>query len=124
MEVKFSICHPESITRAYLSFQMINQFQQPIVHAFDPDLNFGARSGSSLLVCRFANIRLNVGRYCLRTFLSGPPGGDIYETLDPICHFEVMRSDRNIPWGWRPDACAYHEQYTWSAASVRSEVEP
>jgi lipopolysaccharide transport system ATP-binding protein len=124
MEVKFSIRHPGSITRGYLSFQIINQFQQPIVHAFDPDLNFSARSGSSLLVCRFANIHLNVGKYCLRTFLSGPPGGDIYETLDAICHFEVVRSDRNILWGWRPDACAYHEQYTWSAASVRNEVEP
>jgi lipopolysaccharide transport system ATP-binding protein len=124
MEVKFIIRHTEPIIRSYLSFQIINQFQQPVVHAFDPDLNFGSRSGCSLLVCRFENIRLNVGKFYLRAFLSGPPGGDVYETLYAICHFEVVRSDRNIAWGWRPEACAYHEQYTWTAANVTTKAEP
>jgi lipopolysaccharide transport system ATP-binding protein len=124
MEVKFLIQHVQPMGRGYLSFQIINQFEQPVVHAIDPDLNFGSRSGCSLLVCRFPNLRLNVGKFYLRTFLSEPPGGALYQTLDAICHFEVFRSDRNIVWGWRPEACAYHEQYTWSATAATSKVEP
>jgi lipopolysaccharide transport system ATP-binding protein len=121
MEVKFLIQHTEPMIRGYLSFQIINQFQQSVVHAFDPDLNFGSRSGCSLLVCRFPNLRLNVGKFYLRAFLSEGPGSDSYETLDAICHFEVVRSDRNIVWSWRPEACVYHEQYAWSATNATAE---
>jgi lipopolysaccharide transport system ATP-binding protein len=125
MDIKCLICHPDpQMIRSYLSFQIVNQFQQPVVHAFDPDLNLGTRSGCLLVVCRFPHIRLNVGNFYLRVILSGPPGSDIYEILDPICHFEVVRSDRNVLWGWRPEACAYHEQYTWSATNADSVAKP
>ena len=124
MEVKFLICHADLAIRPYISFQIINQFQNPVIHAFDPDLNFGNRSGCSLLVCRFPSLHLNVGKFYLRVMLSGPPGGDMYEMLDTICHFEVVRSDRNVLWGWRPEACAYHEQCTWSATNANNAAEP
>src|SRR5438309_2440814 len=123
MEVKLLIAHAGPVARTYLAFQIINQFQQPVVHAFDPEVDFGSRSGCSLLVCRFPNLRLNVGRFYLRVFLAEAPGGDGYDTLDVICHFEVVRSDRNILWGWRPEACAYHEQYTWSATTATGKVD-
>jgi lipopolysaccharide transport system ATP-binding protein len=117
MEVRFIIQHSRPLKRGHLSFQIINQFQQPVIHAIDPDLKFGSYSGCSLLICRFPTIRLNVGKFYLRAFLAEPPGGEVYETLDAICHFEVVRSDHNIVWGWRPDACAYHEQYAWTASN-------
>jgi hypothetical protein len=123
LDVRFLIRHPQPMRRGYLSFQIINQFQQPVIHAIDPDLSFGSRSGCSILMCHFPNLRLNVGRFYLRAFLSEAPGGDLYETLDAICHFEVVRADRNIVWGWRPEACAYHEQYTWTATNATSKVE-
>jgi len=123
MEVNFLIRHENPMKRGYLSFQIINQFQQPVIHAFDPDLKFGSHSGTSLLQCHFPTMRLNVGKFYLRAFLSEPPGGEVYETLDSICHFEIVRSDRNIAWGWRPEACAYHEQNTWSIKKVTSEAE-
>jgi hypothetical protein len=47
--------------------------------------------GCSVLVCRFPRLLLNVGHFHLRTWLQEPPGGDIYETLDGICYFEVVR---------------------------------
>jgi ABC-type polysaccharide/polyol phosphate transport system ATPase subunit len=123
LEVEFWIDHLHPLLRAYLSFQIVNQFQQPIVHAFDPELMSGSHSESSYLRCRFPKLRLNVGQFYLRVYLSGPPDAEIYETLDGICHFEVVRSDRNIPWGWRPEACAYHEQYTWTVADARAKLE-
>ena len=123
MVVNFLIRHEKPMKRGYLSFQIINQFQQPVIHAFDPDMKFGSHSGTSLLQCHFPTMRLNVGKFYLRAFLSEPPGGEVYETLDSICHFEIVRSDRNIAWGWRPEACAYHEQHTWSIKKVTSEAE-
>ena len=123
LEVRFWIEHLQPISRACLSFQIINQFQQPVVHAFDYELMFGSHSGSSFISCRFPQLRLNVGQFYLRAYLSEPPGAQVYETLDGICKFEVVRSDRNVLWGWRPEVCAYHEQYTWTAIDAKAKVE-
>jgi lipopolysaccharide transport system ATP-binding protein len=122
-EVRFWIEHPQPMVRACLSFQIFNQFQQPVVHAFDYELMFGADSGSSSIICRFPELRLNVGQFYLRAYLSEPPDAEIYETLDGICHFDVVRSDRNVLWGWRPEACAYHEQYSWTVTGAKAKVE-
>jgi lipopolysaccharide transport system ATP-binding protein len=106
----------------HLSLQIVNQFQQPVVHAFDPELNFGSESGYSVLFCHFPQLRLNVGQFYLRVYLSGPPGAEVYETLDGICQFEVVRTDRSVPWGWRPEACAYHEHCRWGVANATSNM--
>jgi lipopolysaccharide transport system ATP-binding protein len=118
LEIKLSVRHLQPIARAYLSLQIVNQFQQAVVHAFDPELNFGSESGCSVLFCHFPQLRLNIGQFYLRVYLSGPPGAELYEALDGICQFEVVRTDRFVPWGWRPEACAYHEEYMWSVADV------
>ena len=79
LEIKFWIRHDEPMSRGCFSFQVINQYQQPAIHtfAYNPDFQFGKTSGESILVCRFPNLRLNVGRFYLRTFLTEPPGGTI-----------------------------------------------
>jgi hypothetical protein len=59
-------------------------------------------------------VRLNIGQFHLRTHLTEPPGGEIYERLDGICPLEVVRIDQTILWGWHPEACAYHEQWEWT----------
>jgi lipopolysaccharide transport system ATP-binding protein len=122
LEVKFHIRHDEPLVRSCFAFQIINQNQQPVVHAFAfyPDIQFGRHFGESLLVCRFPSLRLNVGEFCLRTFLSEPPGGEFYESLDGICHFEIVRTDEAKLWGWQPEACAYHEQWAWTKSEYGS----
>jgi hypothetical protein len=30
---------------------------------------------------------------------------------------EVVRTDEPTPWGWRPETCAYHEQWQFVALS-------
>jgi lipopolysaccharide transport system ATP-binding protein len=124
LEIKIWIRHLQPMARAYLTFQIVNQFQQPVVHAFDSDVIFGSQPGSSLLLCRFPALRLNVGQYYLRLFLSEPPGAEHYETLDGVCRFEVVPPDRNIPWGWRPEVCTYHEHYSWKVLNPAMLVEP
>jgi ABC-type polysaccharide/polyol phosphate transport system ATPase subunit len=119
LEIRFWIKHVRAMSQACFSFQIVNQYQQPIIHAFalPPKVQFGRSSTETLLVCRFPALRLNVGHFYLRTFLSEPPGREVYETLDGICHLEVVRTDDVIAWEWRPDTCAYHEEWQFSAAS-------
>jgi len=36
---------------------------------------------------------------------AGQPDTVICDTVDGICSFEVLRTDRVVLWGWRADAC-------------------
>jgi ABC-type polysaccharide/polyol phosphate transport system ATPase subunit len=124
LEIRFWVRHAKPIARGCFSFHVINQFQQAVIHAFayHPDIRFGDVPGCSVITCRFPELQLNVGQYYLRCFLSGPPDTVMYDTVDGICSFEVLRTDRVVLWGWRADACVYHEKYTWNVAD--SEAEP
>ena len=116
LEVRLRVSHRRPMPKACLAVQIINQFQQCVVYAwaYHPDVRFGAVEGESLLICRFPTLRLNVGSYHLKVYLNGPPQEEIYETLDGICHFEVIRTDSTNPWGWNPDDCTYHEDWNWT----------
>jgi lipopolysaccharide transport system ATP-binding protein len=123
LEIRFWISHQNPMARGCLSFQIVNGQQQPVIHAVIcyPQIKFGDVPGWSALVCRFPQLHLNVGHFYLRTYLSEPPGGEMYEVLDAVAHFEVIRSDPASPWGWRADACTYHEDYIWNAVDVAAE---
>jgi lipopolysaccharide transport system ATP-binding protein len=115
LEVKFVIKHSKLLKRPHFSFQIVNQFQQPVLHAWalHPQVRFGTVGSESILECRFPDLRLNVGRYHLRTHLTEAPGGEVYERLDDICAFEVVRTDAGMPWGWHPQFCTYHAPWHW-----------
>jgi ABC-type polysaccharide/polyol phosphate transport system ATPase subunit len=117
LEIKFWIRHPSPIMiHGSFCFQIFNsQFQTPVIHSSHYNgAAFGDTSGCSILVCRFPSILLNVGQFHLRTWLQELRSGDTYESLDEICAFEVIRIDENQIGGWRPEACVYHQQHTWT----------
>jgi lipopolysaccharide transport system ATP-binding protein len=118
LSIQFHISHQTPMSRACFSLQIVNQYHQAVVHAWAhyPDARFGSSSGATVLTFSFPSLRLNVGKYHLRTHLTEPPGGDVYERLDGVCSFEVVRTDKPTAWGWQPDACAYHEDWQWNIA--------
>jgi lipopolysaccharide transport system ATP-binding protein len=120
LEVRFWIRHDEPISKACFSFNIVNFNLQNVVHAWVlyPEYSFGREIGTTVLTCRFPSLRLNVGRFHLRTHLTGPPHGEVYERLEGVCAFEVVRTDESILWGWHPDKCAYHEQWSWNLDHV------
>src|SRR6516162_5785713 len=120
LEVKFCIKNANLISRGCFSFQVLNQFQHPVLHAwaFYPQVRIATSDGEAVLVCRFPELRLNVGRFYLKTYLSEPPDGEVYERLDGICPFEVVRTDETILWGWHPEACSYHEGWEWTISNA------
>jgi lipopolysaccharide transport system ATP-binding protein len=125
LEVTILLRHATPMSRACASFHMINDREVAVIHAFAyyPDFIFGNIVGSTMLRCTFPYLQLNVGQFHLRVFLAEPPGGQVYDALDGICYFEVIRTDRNVLWDWRPDACVYHEQYRWTAFGGSSEID-
>jgi lipopolysaccharide transport system ATP-binding protein len=116
LEVRFLISHMSPMGKACFSFNIVNQFQNAVVHAWAlyPDIRYGTESGETLLVCRFPSLKLNVGHYHLRTHLTEPPGMEIYEKLDGLCPFEVIRIEDTMLWGWDPSSCAYFEEADWT----------
>jgi ABC-type polysaccharide/polyol phosphate transport system ATPase subunit len=115
LEVRFCIKNANLISRGCFSFQVLNQFQHPVLHAWAlyPQVRIATNEGETVLICRFPALRLNVGQFYLKTHLSEPPDGEVYERLDGICPFEVVRTDETILWGWHPEACSYHERWEW-----------
>jgi homopolymeric O-antigen transport system ATP-binding protein len=117
LTVKFWIRHNKPMSKGCFSFKLINYSAHAIVHAcaFFPEYTFGSQPGETLLTCTFPHLRLNVGQFYLRTHLTEPPGREIYEELDGICQFEVVRKEHRL-WGWNSEDCAYHEDSEWSVS--------
>ena len=119
MRVEFEFSHSEPIPRACLSFQIVNQTQVPVLHfsACDYPVEICKGSDKTKLVCEIPRLNLNVGQYSLTAYFSDPPGGQTYQTLEGICQFRVMILNRTALFGWRPDACTYHEEAEWLVLS-------
>jgi homopolymeric O-antigen transport system ATP-binding protein len=126
LEIKFWIRHPTAIMiHGSFCFQIFSsQFQFPVLHSSHyHGSDFGDAPGCSILLCRFSSILLNVGQFHLRTWIQELRSGDTYENLDGICAFEVIRIDETRIGGWRPEACAYHQEHAWTVLDVTSNVE-
>ena len=123
LEMKFWIRHDKPMSQGCFHVQIFNQYQHPVIHAyaFNPGVKFGTVAGETVLTCRFPAPRLNVGKFHLRTYLSEPPNQEVYEMLDGLCPFEIVRTGEAVLWGWRPNVCAYHEECSWSVAEEMSE---
>jgi ABC-type polysaccharide/polyol phosphate transport system ATPase subunit len=123
LEIEVWVRHPRPI-EACLGVQIVNQAHYPAldVYAYPPDRRFGGEPGSTLIRFHFPKIRLSVGEFYLRTWLSEPPGQDSYEELDGICRFEVVRRDRAPLWGWRPGVCTFYDDFSSEIAGVTSDL--
>ncbi len=115
MEITFEIHHAKPVKNACFSFQIVNQYQQPVLHCwiYDADTPICRDGASTKLTCRLPRLALNVGPYTINTYLSEPPGGETFERLEGICEFEVEIVRSQTLFGWRPDACAYLEEFQW-----------
>ena len=121
LEINVWVRHPQCLSRAHLGIQFINQFQIAAteVHGYPPDCTFGVEPGTTLLRFRIPSLRLNIGKFYLRIWLTGPPGGEVHEILE-TCDFEVVRAGSPI-W-WRPENCAYHEEFLVKIEEDRNRV--
>jgi lipopolysaccharide transport system ATP-binding protein len=116
LTVTIDIDYPRIMPKTVLAFQIINQFQHPIlrINAYDYDLDVQRGVGITRLVCTIPKLDLNVGMYTLKIHLCEPPGGEVFDLTDNICPFEVVVLNKTTFWGWRPEVCAYFVESSWS----------
>ena len=114
--VAFQLHYPFAAPNACLSFQIINQYQNSILHlnAYDYDFSICPGVGDVELRCDIRKLDLNVGSYYLMVNFSDPPGGRHFETLEYLCPFEVIAPPGAREADWQPDDCAYIETAAWS----------
>jgi ABC-type polysaccharide/polyol phosphate transport system ATPase subunit len=111
--IKVWIRHLRPLVRGCLGVQIINQFRVPAiaVHAYAPECVFGKEPGTTIIQFHIPQLRLNFGHFHLRIWLTEPPGDKIYEVLDGVCGFEIMRHDTGMLLNWTPDTCIYREEF-------------
>jgi lipopolysaccharide transport system ATP-binding protein len=120
LEVRLWIDHTKPMLKGCLSLNIINQFQHAVVQAwaFHPEYRYASQPGETLLICKFPSLKLNVGRYHIRAYLSEPPGMETYEIVDGACPFEVVRTRDTRLWGWDPSSFVYQEESNWAIESL------
>lgn len=117
LEVRFEISTPSAIRGACLSLHILDHRLRRVVHVwtFDADLPMCRTSGRHVITCKIPKLRLYMGQYTLQIYLSEPPGGDVLESLEGICPFEVVMHGHSRQFPWRSDACTYLEEAFWEA---------
>ncbi len=115
MEVHVEITTPTPVDGASLSFQVCNYLQQPIAHlwTFDSERPMCRAPGVYHLTCRIPQLHLYIGHYTLKVYFSERAGGDLFQTIDGICPFEVVLYGRPREFEWRPGTCTYLEDFDW-----------
>jgi lipopolysaccharide transport system ATP-binding protein len=120
LKIKFWIRHQQPMVRGSFCFQILNQYQIAVIcSSYYHKPGFGRNSECSVIECLFPRLLLNVGWFHLRTWLQEQPSAEIYETLDGICAFEVIRIDQTQFQGWRPEVCTHHEEHAWVEVDCR-----
>ncbi|MCB1276986.1 MAG: ABC transporter ATP-binding protein [Prosthecobacter sp.] len=116
------IASPVPVKNGCVSIQIVNQSGAPVLHLrpYDHGVFFGDAAGCSTLECMIEDCWLNVGSYSLTTYVSDPPGGQLYERLSGICPFSVTVEHSPAMFGWRPEACCYVAPEKWVSLKVES----
>lgn len=119
IEIRVWVQHTHPMRQGCLSVHLVNQSSASAtaVYAFPPNNSFGQESGTTQVTFRIPALRANVGLFDLRVHLTEPPRSKVYEVLDRVCSFEVVRENFYNWWG--PEICAYHEQFSVSIAKEK-----
>lgn len=116
VEVYFEIHTPIKIRGACLSFQFVNSSQQPYLHIWtdDSERPMCREPGIFQVICKIPKLRLYMGNYTVNAYLAEPPGGDLFESIEQVCPFEVVMYGVNREFGWKQGTCSYLEEFEWN----------
>lgn len=97
------------------SFHIVDKDEKSVVNLWNYRITGGVteRSGFHRVVCKLPNPKLYLGRYSLKVYFSQPPGGQFYEYLEAICHFEVVMHGIYREFPWMEKEANYIEEFSW-----------
>jgi lipopolysaccharide transport system ATP-binding protein len=122
MEIYIEITTPEPIENSNVSFQIMSDNNQPVVHLLnlDSELPMLRQGGVQKLTCRIPNLRLFPGHYSFAFYMGASHPRRIFETPSGICSFEVVQLKEVREFYWRSGSALYLENAIWSSADSKS----
>lgn len=121
MKIDFKIYLPFNLDNLALSFQIIDEFQNPITHVWqiDSEFNIKREKGIYQFSCIFDKLRLYIGIYSIRVYLSDSKSKVRYDFIDSTCNFKVeMIKNQRGDYKWQPGTCKYLEDSKWITEKV------
>ena len=124
LKIRVTIHSQNRVRQGCFSLQILNYMNTPVLHLkpYDQGVFWGSRAGLSILECEVPECWLNVGPHHLTLYVSDPPGGEHYETLQGVCLFHVEVHHAVTWWGWNTDACCYVAQEKWTNVPQETEL--
>tara|TARA_R100000935_G_C2840849_1_gene170874 strand:- start:6584 stop:7855 length:1272 start_codon:yes stop_codon:yes gene_type:complete len=112
----FLVNLPISVDNLALSFQILDEFQNPITHNWliDSEKNDTKRAGVYKIICSIKKPKLYMGIYSLGVHLSNSKTKEKFHHLESVCTFkiEMMKTTRS-DYKWEKGTCKYIEDSDW-----------
>lgn len=117
-EIRFTfiIKLPFKVDNLALSFQILDETQNPITHLWiiDSEKNIKREIGEYEFICGIPEPRLYMGNYTLRVHLSDSKSKEKFDFLDSVCSFKIqMMKNVRQDYQWQKGTCKYIEESTW-----------
>ncbi|MBD0726553.1 ABC transporter ATP-binding protein [Flavobacterium sp. L1I52] len=121
MKVEFTINCPIDVENLALSFQIIDEFENPIIHTWqiDSEHKISREKGVYKFSCKFEKLRLYIGIYSFRVYLSESKTKERFDYINSTCNFKVeMMKNIRSDYKWEPGASKYIEDSRWEIVKV------
>ncbi len=120
LEINFEINLPCKQDNLAISFQILDEFENPIVHIWNIDSEKGIKreKGNYNFYCKINSPKLYMGNYSIRAYLSDSKLKKRYDYVDSVSSFkiEMMKLNRG-DYSWQSGSCKYLEDYSWTINS-------
>lgn len=116
LRINFELNIPFKTDHLAISFQVIDEFQNPIVHIWHYDLGEGTHreKGTHVFSCIIEKIKLYMGSYSLRLYLANSHTKERYDYIDSTCNFKIeMIQNVRKGYKWQRGECKYIEDARW-----------
>lgn len=116
LKVEFTVNCPFDVENLALSFQIIDEFQNPIIHTWQIDSEFKINrdKGTYKFSCVYEKLRLYIGVYSIRVYLSESKSKLRYDFIDSTCNFKVeMIKNTRGDYRWQNGTSKYIEDSKW-----------
>ncbi|XMO86583.1 ABC transporter ATP-binding protein [Algibacter sp. AS12] len=116
LKIDFEIELPYEVENLALAFQIIDEFQNPIIHIWqiDSEFNIQRKKGSYNFKCIIDKTRLYMGTYSLKVYFTDSKNKTRFDFIESTCNFKVeMIKNKRNDYKWVSGTCKYIEDSKW-----------
>lgn len=121
LKVEFTVNCPIDVENLALSFQIIDEFENPIIHTWqiDSEYKINRNKGTYKFGCIYEKLRLYIGVYSIRVYLSESKSKERFDYIDSTCNFKVeMMKNVRGDYKWQNGTSKYIEDSKWEIVEL------